>query len=336
MKAALKQFFTHRYEALRPFIDAYPVAARVVVDPFAGAGHLLRLFDASTLAIDVDPAVEPDLVCDSFEKLPRIGDTLIITNPPYCHRHILQKQNPRLYEQVISTGYTDLYEYAIRRIFDQMGPVPMFALLPENFIASRTTKLRGELCDRIKAVQIHSTSTCTDTGQPTIMVYITPETVSSTELWIDAEYKTEIVIGADGFRPSLPQCKNRVDFGRKPGQSQECLRTNILLQATDGGANNRIKLLHVSERNYKSKTTDRSYTQVVPHSPLTVGQISLLISGFNQWVEQWRESTYGLGLTSFRNNTSGGFRRKRLDFKLARSVINWIIERIGDSTCNRL
>lgn len=331
-KGSLKQFFTHNYEVIQPFLDAYPIESQIVVDPFAGAGHLLRLFNRATCAVDIDPDVKPDLVRDSFKDIPRFENALVITNPPYCYRHILQKQNRPLYERVVAAGYTDLYEYAIRRVLDQMGPVPIFTLLPENFIASRTTRLRGELCKHIKAVQIHTTTTCNHTAQPTIMVHITPETVSSTDLWLDVEFKKQIVIGAKGFRPDFAPNGNHVDFGRKPGQSKECLDTSILLQATDGGVNNRIKLLRVYERlptkRYPSKSTDRSYVQVVPHSPMTEGQVSLLITGFNMWVEKWRESTHGLGMTSFHNNTSCGFRRKRLDFKLARQVINGIIERI--------
>ena len=61
----LKQFFTHDYEVLRPFIQHYCPTARLAIDPFAGEGHLLRLFDrtnARTLAIDIDPDVKPHIV----------------------------------------------------------------------------------------------------------------------------------------------------------------------------------------------------------------------------------------------------------------------------------
>lgn len=330
-KIALKQFFTHRYEVLRPFLDAYPQICDVVIDPFAGEGHLLRLFEGvRAFAVDIDPDVQPDLVSNSFEYIPKFMNALVITNPPYSHRHVLQKQDPVLYELVTAAGYTDLYEFAIRRVVDQLGLVPVFALLPENFIASRTTKLRGELCGRIRAVQVHSVSTCEDTDQPTVMVYLSPEEVGATDLWVDGERRGEVLIGVDGFRPNLPVCANVVDFGMKPGQSVECLDTSILLQATDGGSpQNRIKLLRVFERfgsrHFHNKVSDRAYIQVVPHFLLSEGQIGVLIREFNQWVDGWRESTHGLGLTSFRGNV-GGFRRKRLDFKLARQVINWLMD----------
>jgi hypothetical protein len=329
-KITLKQFFTHRFEVLRPFLDAYPQACDVVLDPFAGAGHLLRLFEGvPTVAVDIDPDVCPDVIGNSLEYIPQLDNAMVITNPPYSHRHILQKKDPVLYELVTAAGYTDLYEFAIRRVVDQMGLVPIFALLPENFIASRTTKLRGELCGRIRAIQIHSVSTCEDTDQPTVMVYLSPEGVGATDLWVDEERRGQVLIGVDGFRPNLPVCTNVVDFGMKPGQSVECLDTSILLQATDGGSpQNRIKLLRVSERfgsrHFHNKVSDRAYIQVVPHMVLSEQQIVVLIREFNQWVDDWRESTHGLGLTSFRGNV-GGFRRKRLDFKLARQVINWIM-----------
>lgn len=328
---SLKQFYTHNYDVLRSFLAAYPVNAKIVIDPFAGARHLLRLFNRPTLAIDIDPDVEPDVVGNSFERIPRFDNALIVTNPPYCHRHVLQKQDPELYARVVAAGYTDLYEYALRRVIDQLWPVPIFTLLPENFIASRTTKLRGELYQHIKAVQIHTTTTCNDTGQPTVMVYLTPDEVQQADLWIDHKRKTEIVINKNGFRPNIRPHGNHVDFGLRANQSEECRDTSILLQAVDGGSEkNRIKLMRVYERYQTRHSAEktRTYVQVVPHFPLTKRQIRLLIKCFNRWVDNWRESTHGLGLTSFRNNTSSGFRRKRLDFKLARDVINRIIELI--------
>lgn len=332
-KTNLKQFFTHGYEVLRPFLNAYPMDADWAVDPFAGAGHLLKLVsDFKTFAVDVDADVSPDLVCNSFDSIPKLRSCFVITNPPYSHRHVLQRQDVDSYEMVVAAGYTDLYEYAVRRVIDQLGFPPIFAVVPENFIASRTTVLRGELCGHIKAVQIHTRSTCEDTSQPTVMVHLVPESIEHADLWVDGLFKATVTIGPDGFRPNLPASPNRVDFGMKSGQLDSHLDTGILLQATDGGSDrNRIKLMRVCERfagekRFRSKPSDRAYIQVVPHFRMDEAQIAALIREFNEWVDDWRDSTHGLGLTSFRSNTGGGFRRKRLDFKLARNVINWIID----------
>ena len=331
-----KQFFTHEYESLRPFLEHYCPATRLAIDPFAGRGHLLRLFDRTntrTLAIDVDPLVQPDIVVNSLEALPpKLSQTqcVVITNPPYCHRHILQEENPRLYNTVVEAGYVDLYEYALRRVIDQLGFPPTFAMVPENFIASRTTRLRRELCQHIVAIQIHSASTCRDTSQPTIMVYLHPQPVEAADLWIDDRYEGTIEVHPDGLRPTLEDRGNFVDFGFQEGQTEEQRDTSILLQSTDGGSeNNRIKLMRVHEKfgtkYYPGKTTDRAYVQVVPRVPLSERQFRLLIKAFNRWTDEWRAKTHGLGLTSFRSNTSSGFRRKRMDWKLARLVINRLL-----------
>ena len=335
-QSQLKQFFTHNYRVLQPFLEHYCPAAKLVVDPFAGEGHLLRLFDNTdtrTLAIDIDPAVQPDIVADSFEALPaklsRVN-SVVITNPPYCHRHILQEENPRLYDTVVEAGYVDMYEYSIRRVIDQLGCPPVFALVPENFVASRTTQLRRELHRHIVAIQIHSTSTCRDTQQPTILVYLSPQPVESTDLWLDDCHEDTIEVHPDGLRPKLKDKGNFIDFGFKEGQTEEQRDTSILLQSTDGGSErNRIKLMPVHEkfgtRHYPGKSTDRAYVQIVPRVSLSERQSRLLIKAFNRWVDGWRATTHGLGLTSFRSNTDSGFRRKRIDWKLARLVINRLI-----------
>ena len=335
-QSQLKQFFTHDYEVLRPFLEHYCPTANLVVDPFAGEGHLLRLFDqanARTLAIDIDLAVKPDIVADSLKALPTKlsqRECVVITNPPYSHRHILQEEDPVLYDTVVEAGYVDLYEYSIRRVIDQLGFPPTFAMVPENFIASRTTQLRRELYRHIVAIQIHSTSTCRDTRQPTILAYLHPEPVESTDLWLDDRHEDTIEVHPDGLRPKLKDMGNYVDFGFKEGQTEEQRDTSILLQSTDGGSEkNRIKLMPVREKfgtmHYPGKSTDRAYVQIVPKVSLSERQSRLLIKAFNRWVDDWRTKTHGLGLTSFRSNTDSGFRRKRIDWKLARLVINRLI-----------
>jgi hypothetical protein len=317
---------------LLPIIKAYAIDTNLVVDPFAGNGHLLKLFECQTIAIDIDPAVNPDIVANSFTNMPAFGDdAVVVTNPPYSYQHILQRENPELSIIVRNAGYVDLYEYAIRRVIDQTGFRPIYAILPENFIASRQARLRRELCEHIEVVQIHTRSLCADTDQPTIFVKLTPERIAETDLWIDDKPMTTIVITADGLQPNLKAVRNLVDFGIMAGQTEEQRNTSILLKATDGGTvKNRIRLMSVSEQfpgQRQFHDTTRTHVQIVPKVPLTKRQIMILKQAFNKWVDRWRADTYGLGLTSFRANTAG-FRRKRIDFKLARLVINNLIQKI--------
>ena len=335
-KKVLKQFFTHNYGALLPIILAYPISKELVVDPFAGDGHLLKLFKCRTVSIDIDPVVKPDIVADSFCALPPVGDCVIVTNPPYSYQHVLQRENPELFDIVKNAGYVDLYEYAIRRIIDQTGFCPIYAILPENFIASRLSHLRRELHEHIEVVQVHTKSLCTDTDQPTIFVKLNPDKVDSTDLWIDDVRTATIIIAANGLQPKLKSTKlDYVDFGMKDGQTKEQRDTSILLKAIDGGSpNNRIRLMSVSEQfpgetHFINKISDRAHIQIVPKPwvSLTGSQIRLLKLTFNKWIDDWRASTHGLGLTSFRGNPDG-FRRKRIDFKLAHLVLNNLIEKL--------
>ena len=165
---------------------------------------------------------------------------------------------------------------------------------------------------------------------------MTPEKISSTDLWIDDVRTAVTIITENGLQPKLKPTKNDyVDFGMKDGQTQEQRDTSILLKATDGGSpNNRIRLMSVSEQfpgkiHFLNKISDRAHIQIVPKSwvLLTSNQIRLLKLAFNKWVDDWRDSTHGLGLTSFRGNTDG-FRRKRIDFKLAHLVLNNLIEKL--------
>lgn len=329
-----QQFFTHDYKILDKFVEAYAPKTEWAVDPYGGEGHLLKLNclkNKKTLCIDIDESLSPDVVSDSFTLLKVPDSCLIITNPPYAYRHILQKHNPKYYKIIKEARYVDLYEYSIRCIISQIGLRPMFILVPENFVASRETRLRGELCKHIKAIQIHSTSLCKDTNTPTVMAHVDENEHNSTHLWIDMKEVGTIVITADGIRPKLKQTRNYVDFGIKAGQTDKQRETSILLQAVDGGTyENRIKLCRVYEKFdtniFYNKISDRAYIQIVPNTDLSERQINKLIDGFNKFVDHWRNKTYGLGLTSFRDSKDG-WRRKRIDFKLARIIINNIISK---------
>lgn len=308
---------------------------------FPDAAAIFQLDDAEALPetiIDIDPAVNPGRIADSLVRIPecemlRRCNPLVLTNPPFCHRNILQSKDPELYQTVITAGYHDVYEYAIRRILDQLGDCPIIAILPENFVSGRVGRLRRELYRRIHAVQIHTTSTCRDTDQPTVCVYLTPETIQRTDIWLDDRMVGDLWIGPDGVRPQLPAARGLVDLGLKAGQPAAMQAAGLLLESVDGGSpSNRVRVGRVwerfpGERLYWGSRRDRSFVQVVPLVELSADEVDSLVWKFNKWVDKWREKTFGLGLTSFRENKNG-FRRKRIDWTTARRVLDALFGRL--------
>ena len=333
-----QQFFTHAAQDLWPFIEFYDPPVDVVLDPFAGQGHLLELYEQYTsfrYSVDNDPAMKPDWVADSIEEIPEkemlsMSNLLVLTNPPFCYRAVLKKQNVELYQKVTEAGYFDLYELCLKRVIEQLHFPPIMSIVPENFVSGRQGRLRREIYDHVAAVQVHTKNTCADTGQPTVLIYITPEKITSTDLWIDSDRVDTIVIGPDGLRPSFPRPRGLVDLGLKSGQSTAMRDAGLLLQSIDGGSEaNRIRVLRVwrrfpGQRHYEGSSRDRTFVQIVPRVELTEGQIELLIERFNDWVDSWRADTYGFGLTSFRENVRG-FRRKRLDWGTARMALDSMV-----------
>lgn len=348
----LQQFFTHAAGILWPFIEFYDPGFDTVIDPFAGRGHLLELYRDYAewrVSVDIDPAVKPEWVADSLDDIPNhemlnLEDVLVLTNPPFMYRAVLQKCNPELYQKVADGGFYDLYELCISRVIEQLPFAEIMTILPENFISGRQGRLRREIYNRIRAIQIHSETTCEDTGQPTVLVYILPEAITgAADVWIDDRLVGQITVGPDGVRPDFPAPRGLVELGLKPGQSETMRDARLLLRALDASESNRIRLMrlpewehYAGERWYEGKGSgDRSFKQIVPLVELADEQIELLIARFNEWVESWRTESFGLGLTSFREN-SGGFRRKRLDFGTARLALDAIIASIvetGPASC---
>ena len=120
----LQQFFTHAAEVLWPFIEYYDPGFDTIIDPFAGRGHLLELYKDFTerrISVDIDENVEPEWVADSLEDIPNhemlnLEDVLVLTNPPFMYRAILQKCNPKLYQKVADGRFYDLYELCLARV----------------------------------------------------------------------------------------------------------------------------------------------------------------------------------------------------------------------------
>ena len=141
-KTLLGQFFTKDELWLKPQIVDFikSTNCRVAFDPFAGAGHLLKVaknlgFD-NIVGLDIDKKLGWCLN-DSLISIPKISnDTIIITNPPYLSNYSAARKGilSSVKKYFDRTIYDDLYLLALDNMLQSQKYV--VAIIPETFINS--------------------------------------------------------------------------------------------------------------------------------------------------------------------------------------------------------
>jgi len=91
LKKKLGQFYTTNYEyILQNMIIPDYVLDKIIIEPFAGNGDLIKFIDDSKYKIecyDIDPKKDFIIKKDTLLEPPDYNDKYVITNPPYLARN---------------------------------------------------------------------------------------------------------------------------------------------------------------------------------------------------------------------------------------------------------
>jgi hypothetical protein len=96
-KRSLGQFFTKNHFWLKPHILDFIkfINADIAFDPFAGGGDLLgvakELGFSKIKGFDIDASL-PREINDSLINIPKINNSIIITNPPYLTNYSAKRK----------------------------------------------------------------------------------------------------------------------------------------------------------------------------------------------------------------------------------------------------
>lgn len=293
---------------------------RRVLDPFAGDGHLLRLtrqrfaLEPAGLDLHVDKWTRND----SLRRIPAHDDALICTNPPYLAKYSARRKGvwPQVAAYFEDSGHDDLYLLAIERML--ACGVPVVAIVPETFIASG--RFRRHL-QRVVVLEQHNPFANTET--PVCVACFDPAQVASvTRCYKDARYVGTLedcetaahLVAGDA-------AKRRISFNVVDGV--------LALKAVDGTrGDDRIRFLRGSEFAYDTgmiKVSSRLMTRIAV-AGLPAADLDTLIERANAMLEQIRARSSDLVLSPFKGNNKAGIRRRRLDYRLARTIIASALE----------
>lgn len=322
-KKQLGQYYTINNVWLLPQIKKFIKSSgcTVAYDPFAGNGDLLSCSKEygidRTIGLDIDETLGWP-INDSLKSIPHIDDAIIITNPPYLTNYSAKRKKIIDGIKDYFNEYTDLYQLAIDKILSAQDYA--VAIIPETFINSGFFK---KVRTRIYSVSILLDNPFRDTESPVCVVCFDNNVCENRDVdfYINDVFTTTLfTIKAN----SLPSSKKQtIVFNDKNG--------NLAVRAVDmPNPNKKIRFMNVNELDYdvnKIKHSSRLITIISVKNVTT--DINSLANECNKILNRYRANTHDIALSPFKGNTKDGSRRRRLDYKTARAIIELALENLS-------
>lgn len=313
-KIKLGQFFTIGSEWLKPQIKKFikDSGSTIAYDPFAGEGHILNASHLygieKVVGLDIDESLGWR-ANDSLKNIPKIKNAIIITNPPYLAKQSASRKKMDLSEYFSQSIYDDLYLISLDRMLDAQKYV--VAIIPESFINS--SYKRKHL---LYSITILEDNPFSDTDAPVCVVCFDGVAKNYNEIKIYKNDSYENDLEALESIRLVPKRNIKILFNDLKGW--------LGIRAVDG-ANDKtfIKFDFKENINYdwenKIKISSRHYTLV--NIDIEEEKKSEFINECNKILNKIRKESSDTILTPFKGNTKKGIRRRRLDFRLARAIM---------------
>lgn len=312
-KTSLGQFFTKNHFWLTDHVLNFikSTKATIAFDPFAGAGDLLKVAKEigfkEIKGFDIDSSLNWEKN-DSLVSIPKIKNSIIITNPPYLTNYSAKRKG--IYENVEkyfkACNYDDIYQLAIEKSFSNDFGV---MIIPETFINSSFPK------HRLVSITIIEDGMFDDTENPICVICFNNKIKSYDNIQV---YKNNNHIGNFGFYEKLRKTPNKninIKFNSKNGQ--------IALRAVDTtNPQKPIAFMKPEDMDYDLTTikhSSRLITLIKIEAKTSI--IDSVIEHSNKILCDFRKNTNDVLLSPFKGNKKNGERRRRLDYLTARAIL---------------
>lgn len=295
----------------------------VVLDPFAGDGHLLKAIQADNqLGSKISKVSGFDIqgqswpINDSLVAIPNPDKAVILTNPPYLANHSAKRKGiETLVEKYFNKSTRkNLYQIALENALAVADYV--VAIIPETFLLSSFPKQR-----LVVAVVIQD-ALFGDTEAPALVACFGPKGDSIADIFT-GEKKIGNFEEIFAVRNRKPITKHKIVFNDPKGR--------IGLRAVDGSdGESEICFLLAENFAYPTKSvlvSSRLMTYLeIPELPDK--QLEQTINLANTLLASLRVASADLVLAPFKGNDKNGKRRRRLDYALARRILNQAVSSV--------
>jgi hypothetical protein len=328
-KVSLGSFFTTQSgwltNQVRSFLDkALAESGGNLLDPFAGDGHLLNAVAnhpdlegkvVSATGFDIQGDLWP--VNDSLVLVPNPQRAIILTNPPYLANHSAKRKgvDSLVAKYFENSKRSNLYQIALDHCLASADYV--VAVVPETFLLSSYPKNRLQL-----AVVIQD-ELFGDTEAPALVACFGKQENFDADIFTGATpvgKLSEIL----ALRIGKTSSKAKIVFNYPAGR--------IGLRAVDGSdGQSAISFMLAADFGYSSKKVLGSsrlmtYLEIPNLEDRDVGK---LIDQANSILARIRLASSDLVLAPFKGNDRNGQRRRRLDYGLARKILNEALDALG-------
>ena len=329
-KVSLGSFYTTKSgwltDEVRRFLKKALIESKGrLLDPFAGDGHLLDAIKADSIlgkyvkqvaGFDIQGEIWPKN--DSLVAIPNPQRAVIVTNPPYLANHSAKRKGV---DQLVAKYFSNstqknLYRIALENALASADCV--VAIIPETFLLSTFPKHRLVLAVVIQDALFG------DTDAPALVACFSKEAREDAHIFTGNQSVGnlgEILAVRESKAP-----KNRIVFNDPNGR--------IGLRAVDGSdGKTPIAFVAAKDFDYPSDSVAVSSRLMTYLDLPDVGESDLgaVINQANRILREIRLSSGDLVLAPFKGNDRNGKRRRRLDYGLARKILNQAMTLVGAS-----
>lgn len=316
MKSDLEktQHFSTRVSELLEGIVIDNTDNLVCVDPFCGAGDLVKFFPQFKWeTYDKDPKYPNTTKRDTLINPPNYTGKVVITNPPY-----IAKNKTKEFGDIFDKYHTDdLYKASIRSI---IGCEKGIFIIPVNFFIDEDTRpIREEFLSQyiVKRVNVFTKQMFDNTTYSVCAFDFYKGQKLEQDVLFHVDTGDEKIIKLNheyGYKPGgkdfykIKAVKNYM-FSRLLESGNNTFITNIRLYGLDTRTTKAH--LEICDEPYFGKSTDRVNATITSKLKLTPNEEKRLVESFNQGVEKLRKDNLDIFFSNYRD-----FGRKRisLDF----------------------
>ena len=272
----------------------------VVLEPFAGGNHLVAMLRAAGLcgeaaSFDIAPGSPEVRRRDTLLSFPE-DYGVCVTNPPWLARNSATRRRLPFPQ----TPHDDLYKHCLSLCLAHCDYVA--ALVPESFIRS------GLFLNRLESFVSLNSEMFSDTDHPVGLALFGRRENASPIIYCGGK-RLGTMKEMRQHRPPASG-EGRIVFNAPDG--------NLGLLALDNTSGASIRFCEAAELDgYRVRQSCRAITKIkVPGKPK--------IGEYNRFIAKFRTATWDVFLTAYRGLRKDGFYRRRLDYALARDIINHV------------
>lgn len=304
MKRELGQYFT----TYNPFQNsgflnwAYEcdLSKTTILEPFAGSNNLINMLQDMGLctdfkSFDIEPKNKFVKRRDTLKNFPK-GFKVCITNPPYLAQNSAKRRNLE-FPNII---YDDLYKYSLEKCLENCDYVG--AIIPASFFNANIFR------ERLSHYILLNSKMFNDTEHPVCLALFIKSS-EDVDLYNDNKYLGKL----SDLKKKLPKSNINMDIRFNVPNG------NLGLIAIDNTIEPSIKFVNGEEISpERIRVSSRSITRImIP----TKYKINSIIEKLNYNLNIFRKETYDLFLTPFKGLRKDNYYRRRLDYKLAKKLI---------------